>query len=469
MQQIKPITQGQVGGYLMPEKSKNKNIVPVKKDLPGFGFDGKGGDVGITNTGHTQYSTNNTPIDEQPLYHGGPNPSPYPHRPAVSDGPAAGRPGGLLNPDKITPQQSVSRNNYQPTPYQSVTQQAQANAPQANLSQPDYVADGRLGVTSDKQYQYDPRADSLVENRITGLLNSDSALMRKAIAQGNAMAANRGLQSSSIGQEIALSTMVDKALPIAQQDAQTFNQAQSQQWQAQAQLDQANLKHAQEATMMDKSLYGQNQLQNNQAQQQAELEQLKHLQSLGKLDAEGAQRMQELNTQLEFQAKQLDRQQELTLQRDAIMNQYQVELNELQNNQRWKELTAQLSTQMEMQLRGFDQQTRIEYGNATSTAVNAALAAIGMAMTNPEMTAIQQREAVNQIISSLQSQTNILSVVYGITHGGDNVEPPDIGLPNPPVNPPPPPSPGGPGSGGHHPRRGGGGIDPGGRRPYVLV
>lgn len=55
---------------------------------------------------------------------------------------------------------------------------------------------------------------------VSNLLNSNSLLMNSAAAKGERMAANRGLQNSTIGVESAQRAMLDAAIPIASQDTQ---------------------------------------------------------------------------------------------------------------------------------------------------------------------------------------------------------------------------------------------------------
>ena len=55
---------------------------------------------------------------------------------------------------------------------------------------------------------------------VSNLLNSNSLLMNSAAAKGERMAANRGLQNSTIGVESAQRAMLDAAMPIASQDTQ---------------------------------------------------------------------------------------------------------------------------------------------------------------------------------------------------------------------------------------------------------
>lgn len=55
---------------------------------------------------------------------------------------------------------------------------------------------------------------------VANILNSNSLLMNSAAAKGERIAANRGLQNSTIGVESAQRAMLDAAIPIASQDTQ---------------------------------------------------------------------------------------------------------------------------------------------------------------------------------------------------------------------------------------------------------
>lgn len=69
---------------------------------------------------------------------------------------------------------------------------------------------------------------SMAQN-VANNLNSNSLLMKSAEQKGQRIAAQRGLQNSSIGVESAQRAMLDAAMPIAQQDTQNqfaANQAQ---------------------------------------------------------------------------------------------------------------------------------------------------------------------------------------------------------------------------------------------------
>lgn len=63
---------------------------------------------------------------------------------------------------------------------------------------------------------------STVAGQMNGLLKQDSAYMQNAIQSGNRQAASRGLLNSSLGAGMAMGAATAAALPMAQQDAQTY-------------------------------------------------------------------------------------------------------------------------------------------------------------------------------------------------------------------------------------------------------
>jgi len=61
------------------------------------------------------------------------------------------------------------------------------------------------------------------EQRLAGILNKGGALMQQAATTGNQQAASRGLLNSSMGVQAAQAAVLDKALPMATNDAATLN------------------------------------------------------------------------------------------------------------------------------------------------------------------------------------------------------------------------------------------------------
>ena len=64
--------------------------------------------------------------------------------------------------------------------------------------------------------------ESLVENRMSGLLSRNSDYMQRAEARANQISNRRGLLNSSMAVGAAHGAAIDAALPIAQQDASTY-------------------------------------------------------------------------------------------------------------------------------------------------------------------------------------------------------------------------------------------------------
>lgn len=244
-----------------------------------------------------------------------------------------------LMPDKgneikasASPERSMMRTTSTPTMQTTST-------PSTNTSnQPNRYTPQTMSVTSDMR----------VEDRVLGLMSADNPLMQKAREQANRMSASRGLQSSSIATENATNAMFNAALPIAQQDANTYTttaQMNNQNRQAVGMQDNAALnqlginKDSQQFTAgesaKDRSL--QERLQNNQfdfesgqsgadralqrelqeSQQnfqagensqnrsfEKEMADLQYKNQLGILSAEEAIRMKELQAQQSFQGEQ---------------------------------------------------------------------------------------------------------------------------------------------------------------------
>lgn len=114
-----------------------------------------------------------------------------------------------------------------------------------------------------------------VQGQITGLLDEDSDYITRARARGNLQAQQRGLLNSSIAAGAAEASAIDAALPIAQQDAQTYtNQSfKNQDTQQQTELfntDFQNQAFFREQDVANKIKVDQNTFQNAMESQQSE-------------------------------------------------------------------------------------------------------------------------------------------------------------------------------------------------------
>ncbi len=75
---------------------------------------------------------------------------------------------------------------------------------------------------------YDPQTRQVnaqtetVQGQVNSILSKDSPLMQRARTLATQGMAQRGLVNSSMNQGAGVAAMVDRALPMAQQDAQTY-------------------------------------------------------------------------------------------------------------------------------------------------------------------------------------------------------------------------------------------------------
>ncbi len=256
---------------------------------------------------------------------------------------------------------------------------------------------------------------------VANILNSNSLLMRSAAAKGERVAANRGLQNSTVGAEAAQRAMIDAAIPIAAQDTQHQFAA------SQAGLDrehqkglaklQADLNYSNQSRL--------NQEQNKFAASQADLDR-GHQRGLAQLQADlSFNNQSRLNkAQNDFAASQagLDRshqigltklQSDLNYNNQSRLNQAQYNFTASQNaldraNQR--EL-ANLNHQNEM--RNLNAQVAantigksIDFTMQIANNFDAQIAGI---LNNTNMKAADKEKAIKTLKSSRDSEINFVS------------------------------------------------------------
>lgn len=110
----------------------------------------------------------------------------------------------------------VIENAINPQNVQQTTHAPNANARSLSSVRPDL---SYQATTS----QVDPTTET-VEGRVESLLSKDNALMQRARAISAGQMAGRGLVNSSMGLQAGTAAMMDRAIPIASQDAQTYSQ-----------------------------------------------------------------------------------------------------------------------------------------------------------------------------------------------------------------------------------------------------
>lgn len=269
----------------------------------------------------------------------------------------------------------------------SVTQPQKPDSPEFNYQ------NGYTGLTGETDFNYDPRSESLVQNQLTGLLDPNSALMKRAVSQSQELAASRGLQSSSIAAGAATGAMIDRALPIAQQDAQTYGNAQQLGWQQGFQADQNNLARQHDAAMTQE-----------QQRFEAAMQELQYKQQMGVLDYQGQQQLQQME-----RSAQLNQQRDVLLQQFNDMNMDKAFLQDLQLKQmEYQQQDAMFEKQVSAQ-------AAMDYRNAVSTGYNYYLEQVAAVYSNPNMTPEQQEAGVAKLGELFEQQRLQLQAIYGFS------------------------------------------------------
>jgi hypothetical protein len=310
----------------------------------------------------------------------------------------------------------------------------------------EYKSDGYTGVQGKTDYSYTPSENSLVENRITGLLDPNSAMMRKAVAQSQNFMASRGLQSSSIANESALSSMIDKALPIASQDASTYGNADQTGWNNSFTAEQNNLSRTHDASMFDKNGRLQVDMQNNEfgfqnTQNNANresnvlLENLQQQNRLGLLDEEGKQRLAELEkeaeltkirdeklqqynkdnfaTENEARLTEIEKEAELNAKRDEQIQKYNLQNADTQYLRDLETTRVKYEREDSNFEKEVDAQNATNYKAATANAYDNYMTQVSAIYNNPEMTAAQQSAGVKKLQEMYEAQRVQLQAIYG--------------------------------------------------------
>ena len=256
---------------------------------------------------------------------------------------------------------------------------------------------------------------------VANILNSNSLLMRSAAAKGERVAANRGLQNSTVGAEAAQRAMLDAAIPIAAQDTQHQFTA------SQASLDRG---HQKDLAKLQADLNYSNQSRLNQEQNQFAASQADldrgHQRGLAQLQADlsykNQSRLNDAQNQCAASQAALDRthqrgltqlQADLNYNNQSRLNQAQYNFTASQNaldraNQR--EL-ANLNHQNEM--RNLNAQVAantigksIDFTMQIANNFDAQIAGI---LNNTAMKAADKEKAIKTLKSSRDSEINFVS------------------------------------------------------------
>jgi len=223
-------------------------------------------------------------------------------------------------------------------------------------------------------------AQETVAGRLPGILDPESALMKRAKYGGEAYAAKRGLLESTLAGEAGMAAMIDRATPIAQQDAQTY----SQQRLAAQQLGSEFTGREQEQAYGLQKMGRAAELETGQmgVAQQYELE---------RQELAANQQLTQMEKQQALNAKTLELEADVNERLYGVQQQYALELEGLRKTY---EIQQNLDTTM---------------GGLYSDG----LKSISNLLDNPDMSAEQQEVGLNVIIGNLQSGLNFLAGISG--------------------------------------------------------
>lgn len=231
---------------------------------------------------------------------------------------------------------------------------------------------------------------------VANILNSNSLLMNSAAAKGERLAANRGLQNSTIGAESAQRAMLDAAMPIASQDTQNaFTERQTRL--------QADLNYQNQSKL--------NQAQNQFAASQAELDR-GHQRGLAQLQSDLAYNNQSRLNQAQNQ---------FTASQTVLDRTHQRDLANLNHENEMKNLNAQVAANTIGKSIDFAQQITNNF--------DAQIAAI---LNNSNMKAEDKNNAIKMLKESRDSELNFMSRFFqGIPTTKQNWSSfPNLGVPS---------------------------------------
>lgn len=277
---------------------------------------------------------------------------------------------------------------------------------------------GTMSGSLNKKYQQAPTISQIpgrdnsgtMAGNVANILNGNSLLMNSAAAKGERVAANRGLQNSTIGAEAAQRAMLDAAIPIASQDTQnTFaekqaklqadlnyqnqsrlNKEQNQFTASQAELDRG---HQRGMAQLQSDLNYNNQSRLNQAQNQFAASQ-------AELDRGHQRGLAQLQSDLSYNNQsRLNREQnQFAASQSALDRQQQERLAHLNHQNAMRTLNAQVSANTIGKSIDFAQQITSNF--------DAQIAGI---LNNSNMKEEDKTNAINVLKQSRDSELNFMS------------------------------------------------------------
>lgn len=287
-----------------------------------------------------------------------------------------------------------------------------------------------------QQSKVDPKTET-ASGQVDSILAKDSPLMQRARTIATQGMAQRGLVNSSMAQGAGTAAMIDRATPIAQQDAATYSNRAIANQEAANTANQFNVgqnnQFFQQASQQE---FQGSQAQTDRAQQAfMQDDQQSFLTSQSALDRK--QQTDVLSAQQTFQSAQaaLDRAQQTSLADKSAKA--QADLQTAQQNfaaaqsgldraqqtkvqddqQAFQEAQSKLERQQQIDLQTMQikaQQAQIP-ANFAATVSNTATTGINAILGDGALTADQKRAAINNVVNYANAQVDWAAKFYGTT------------------------------------------------------
>ena len=241
-------------------------------------------------------------------------------------------------------------------------------------------------------------------NKIT---SQDSANMRRASQQGMLSAASRGLQNSSIAAGAAQGAMVDRATPLAQQDAATYYSNMR-----------ANVDASNRAREVSAQLKAQAEMQNAAISGQFGMQAAEMATQVSMANAEAENRMQMLQAELDTAISQGNADAENRINQQMAEIEAQTNRLALQGNQN---LNLQFLTgEQQQQLTDLQGQWQnlISQNTAAAGIHEQMINSIGNMMSNPNLDTKRVTEYVRLLTNEFGGQMQFINSIEDMNFGG---------------------------------------------------
>jgi hypothetical protein len=262
-----------------------------------------------------------------------------------------------------------------------------------------------------------------MQGQVSSILSQDNPLMQRARSLATQQMNQRGLVNSSMAQGAGVAAMVDRALPIAQQDAQTYSQRALVNQDATNQANQFNVGQTNQMFQFGQDVASRYGLQSGQQQFQAEQAGLDRSQQMNVLNVQ--QSFQERMTALEQsgmdfrQAREIASREMLTrLEQAGVDNRFDRELalksemfNIDQLNQERRQIVdndAQLQ-RLGLQINAQNQQIPTNFAASIS---NTTMMGVNAVMADATMSAEAKRTSVQNLVNYANAQISWAEKFY---------------------------------------------------------